>query len=59
MSIQPISDFPLLPSDQADVIEIFLDLMRNAEPDATANQPVEPRSNASGLWPQGDLPDLA
>jgi hypothetical protein len=28
MSIHPSPSFPLLPSDQADVIKIFLDLMQ-------------------------------
>ena len=32
MAIHPISSFPLLASDQADVIRIFLELMREQEP---------------------------
>jgi hypothetical protein len=43
MSIQPISNFPLLASDQADVIRIFLELMREGDhagrvPEATTNK---------------------
>lgn len=57
------SNFPLLASDQADVIRIFLDLMiqRNgtgADLSDTSNSPVEPHSIYGGPLFASDLPDF-
>lgn len=47
MAIHPDSSFPLRPSDQADVIRIFLELMRARHPaehtsEVTTNRPLGP-----------------
>jgi hypothetical protein len=53
MSIHPNSSFPLLASDQADVIRIFLELMREGDhaervPEATTNKkPLGPRTECN------------
>jgi hypothetical protein len=52
MSIHPNSNFPLLASDQVDVIRIFLELMREGDhagrvPEATTTKtPLGPRSES-------------
>jgi hypothetical protein len=50
MFIRPDASFPLLASDQADVIRIFLELMSKGEgagraPDATKNDTVDSRND--------------
>jgi len=60
MSIHPDSSFPLLASDQADVIQIFLELMSESDlsyraPEVTTNHPVGPYSDASNPWFPGEL----
>jgi hypothetical protein len=64
MSIQPNSNFPLLASDQADVIQIFLELMIERDraghaSEATTNQPVGPRNDSDGSLFPSDPSDLA
>ena len=59
MSIHPNSNFPLLASDQADVIQIFLELMIDGDraghaSEATTDQPVGPRNDSSDSWFPGD-----
>jgi hypothetical protein len=57
MSIHPSSSFPLLASDQADVIQIFLELMLDGDragrgSEVTTNQPMGPRDDSNGsLFP--------
>jgi hypothetical protein len=59
MAIHPDSNFPLLASDQSDVIRIFLDLMKESDlagcaPEFTTNQPVGLRDDSSGSWLPGE-----
>jgi len=59
MAIHPDSNFPLLASDQSDVIRIFLELMKESDhagraPEFTTNQPVGPRNDSSGSWLPGE-----
>jgi hypothetical protein len=54
MTIHPNSSFPLLASDQADVIRIFLDLMR--EGDGAGHVPQATTSNKQ-LGPGADCND--
>lgn len=63
MSIHPISSFPLLASDQADVIRIFLELMSDQDPsglesEVTINKPLGSRSDSDRSRFPGELPDL-
>lgn len=63
MSIHPNSSFPLLASDQADVIRIFLDLMSKNEraehsAGSTSSQPVGPRNESNDPSFPGNLLDL-
>ncbi|MGA3049250.1 MAG: hypothetical protein ABSD67_21645 [Terracidiphilus sp.] len=64
MTIQPNSNFPLLASDQADVIQIFLELMIERDragqaPEVTTNQPVGRRNDSdNSLFPRDPF-DLA
>jgi len=63
MAIHPNPSFPLLPSDQADVIRIFLQLMRerypsSKVPEVAANHPSVSRNGSNRPWFPGDLPDL-
>ena len=52
MANHPISNFPLLASDQADVIRIFLELMRESNhvgrvsEATTTNKPLGPRRDS-------------
>jgi hypothetical protein len=62
MAIYSGSGFPLLPSDQADVIRIFLELMRERDragraPEVTANHSLGPRNGPDEPWLPGPLPD--
>lgn len=57
MSIDPIANFPLRASDQADIIEFFLDLMRNAGSELAANHPAEPRQDTRAPWSPGEPSD--
>lgn len=62
MSMHPIPSFPLLASDQADVIRIYLELMSARESAAHAagiptDQPVAPCNDDS--WLTGGANDLA
>lgn len=53
MPIQPNSSFPLLASDQADVIRIFLELMaegnhaERVSDERATNNPLEPRNDSN------------
>lgn len=63
MENHPISSFPLLPSDQADVIRIFLELMREGDRAERASQaartePLKPRNDFDPLWYLGQPPDF-
>ncbi len=58
MSIHPNSSVPLLPSDQADVIRIFLELMSTGDR-TTTEEPVGPRNDSSDSWYPGEPSDLA
>jgi hypothetical protein len=56
--------FPLLASDQAEVVRIFLELMSEGDRAERAsnfntNQPVGPHNDPSDLLPPGDPSDLA
>lgn len=64
MPIHPIAGFPLRISDQADIIEIYLDLIRQADlpaprPDADLDQPWQPYLDSSAGWSPDDRPDHA
>lgn len=64
MSIDPIANFPLRASDQADIIEIFLDLMRQSGPASAAselagNRPIQPRPDSGAPWSPSEPPDRA
>ncbi len=56
MSIHPNSSVPLLPSDQADVIRIFLELMREGNCPASMSEgpitkkPLGPTNNSKDRW---------
>jgi len=55
MSIHPNASFPLLASDQADVIRLFLELMSEGDraeraSKVTSNQPVGPGNDSSNPW---------
>lgn len=57
------SSFPIRLSDQADVIRIFLELMREYHgtaraTEAATNQTIAPRNAATHGWLPGELPDL-
>lgn len=63
MSIHPDSSFPLLASDQADVIQIFLELMSQGDrswraSEVTTSHPAGPYGDINESWFQGELPDL-
>ncbi len=63
MDTHPIPSFPLLASDQADVIRIFLELMRNGDrighaSEVTVNKPLELRNDSGHSWFPGELPEL-
>ena len=63
MAIHPDSRFPVIASDQADVIRVFLDLMSEREraeraPRDNGKQPVGPGSDSYDGWTQGQLPDF-
>lgn len=63
MSIHPDSSFPLLASDQADVIQIFLELMSDGDrswraSEVTTNRPAGQCNDINDSWFQGELPDL-
>ena len=60
MAIHP--NFPVLESDQADVIQIFLNLMIERErdglaPEATANEPAGTCNESNDTWFPGELSD--
>ncbi len=60
MAIHP--NFPVLESDQADVIQIFLDLMIERErtghaPEVTANEPAGTCNESQDSWFPGELSD--
>ena len=64
MSIHPDSNFPLLAGDQAEVIQIFLELMIHGDragraPEATTDQPVGPLNDSSDSWVPGAPSDPA
>jgi hypothetical protein len=64
MSIDPKSNFPLLASDQAEVIRIFLELMSEGDraervSNVKTNQSVGPHNDSNGLLPPGEPSDLA
>lgn len=55
-------NIPLRASDQAEVIQIFLDLMIEADragrsSETTSNQPVGPRDDSHDGWFPSDVPD--
>lgn len=63
MAIQPGSNFPIRLSDQADVIRIFLELMREYHgseqaSEVTTNQAFGPSNGPTRPWFPGELPDL-
>jgi hypothetical protein len=63
MSIHPNPSFPLLASDQADVIRIFLELLSEREraaraSEVAASQPLGPRNDSNDLWLPRQPPDL-
>jgi hypothetical protein len=62
MPIHPIAGFPLRISDQADIIEIYLDLIRQANLSAPGSppdprQPWQPHTDAGAGWFPDDRPD--
>lgn len=59
--MHPTSNFPLLASDQADVIRIFLELMSARRvPEAAADQPAGPAIDSNdSCFPGGGPGDLA
>ncbi len=64
MAIHPNSNFPLLASDQADVIRIFLELMGEGNyaervcEVRTTNHPLEPRNDLNDSSFPSELLDL-
>jgi hypothetical protein len=63
MSIDHNPYFPLLASDQADVINLFLQLMSEGDrvvgaSEITANQPVDWRTDSDGFLFPGDPFDI-
>jgi hypothetical protein len=63
MAIHPSSDFPVLPGDQADVIRIYLELMRDRYPsrpvsESTVALPLGPPDSSERTWFTGQVPDL-
>ena len=63
MAIHPDSHFPILVSDQADVIRIFLELMSEGDRTArasevTTDQPVGPRNDSNYSRFPDKLPNL-
>ncbi len=55
MSNQPNSSFPLLASDQAEVIQIFLELMSEGDraasaPEVKSDRIVGPRDGSGASW---------
>lgn len=64
MPIHPIANFPIRITDQADIIEIYLDLLRHADfpapnSDADLNQPWQPHTDPGTGWYPDDRPDRA
>lgn len=64
MSIHPSSSFPVLVRDQAEVIQIFLQLMRDGDlagrgSKVTTSQPIGPRDDPNGSLFSNEPPDLA
>jgi len=63
MAIHPSSSFPLRVRDQADVIRIYLDLLRDRYRaghtiEDLSFSPVTSRNDFHRAWPPHDLPDL-
>jgi len=63
MENHPISNFPLLPSDQADVIQIFLELMQEGDraeraSQAASSEPLKPCNDFDPLWFLGQPPNF-
>lgn len=61
MAILTSPSFPIRPSDQADVMRIFLELMEERYPSRPANvtsdRSTAYRSGSPRVWFPGDLPD--
>lgn len=62
MASHPISSFPLLASDQADVIRIFIELMQEraraeSPSEITEDQPLGPRNAPGHSWFPGQTFD--
>jgi hypothetical protein len=63
MAIYSNPSFPILASDQADVIRLFIDLMRDANrtsgaPQLVATNPVTPQKKIDGARLPNELLDL-
>lgn len=62
MAIHPDASFPISPKDQADVIRIFIELMRERhgdrrEPEMLIEKPLAPRRSPGRAPLPGHLPD--
>lgn len=62
MAIHPDTSFPVSPKDQADVIRIFIELMRKRhgdrrEPELLIEKPLGTRRSPSPAPNSGQLPD--
>ena len=63
MAIHPESSFPLLARDQAEVIRIYLELMRERDrsgraPEVTMNQPLRRLNDRDRSWSPGGPTEL-
>ena len=62
MAIHPDSSFPLMVSDQAEVISIYLELMHEraaGRPEFAATDPMGPLTDSRNSWsPHHGMPDM-